>query len=96
MISTRGGGGVGDVTVAIKNYGGASAEEITDDAMRAILSVEGEPPEIVKQQLIAFQGRLRVVLLKYFKIAQEQERFNIYGQLMKQGSSDLAKIIGNM
>jgi len=84
---------LGSVEVRIKNYSGLSPEELTEEAMAAILDVRGNPPDIVKQQLVAFQGRLQAVLLAHTVKAMEQERVNIYGALVREGRSDLAQIV---
>lgn len=88
--------GVGNVSVTVRNYRGMSAEELADDAMKAILDVRGNPPEIIRQQLVAFQNRLRDVLVDFFKKAQAEERNNIYGALIRHGAADVAKIIRDM
>lgn len=92
-MDVAGAAGTGNVTVTIRDYRGMSAEEITDEAMKAILDVRGNPPDIVRQQLEAFKWRLREVLLDYFRKAQQHERANIYGALVRNGAADLAKII---
>jgi hypothetical protein len=88
--------GLGNVSVTITNYRGMSPEELADAAMKEILDVRGNPPEIIRQQLVAFQDRLRDVLVRYFRKAQAEERNNIYGALVKHGAADIAQIIRNM
>ena len=87
---------VGNVKVTTTNYRGLSPEELAAEAMADILDVRGNPPEAIRQQLAAFQDRLRDVLLFYMRKAQQQERVNIYGALMKNGAEDIAKIIRDM
>lgn len=87
---------VGNVKVTTTNYRGMSPEELADEAMADILDVRGNPPEAVRQQLAAFQERLRDVLLFYMRKAQQHERANIYGALVKNGAEDVAKIIRDM
>lgn len=87
---------VGNVKVTTTNYRGLSPEELAEEAMGRILDVRGNPPDAIRQQLAAFQGHLREVLLYYMRKAQQQERANIYGALMKNGAEDIAKIIRDM
>lgn len=93
MIEVPGVTDLGSVQVKIKNFGGLSAEEMTEQVMRDILDVRGNPPDIVRQQLVAFQGRLHAVLLAHTIKAMEQERYNIYGALVREGRNDLAQIV---
>jgi 5,10-methylenetetrahydrofolate reductase len=93
VISVNGEMALSSVQVKIKNFGGLSAEEMTEQVMRDILDVRGNPPDIVKQQLVAFQGRLHAVLLAHTVKAMEQERLNIYGALMREGQNELANIV---
>lgn len=88
--------GVSNVSVTVRNYRGMSAEELAEEAMKAILDVRGNPPEIIRQQLMAFQNRLRDVLVDFFRKAQAEERNNIYGALVRHGAADIAKIIRDM
>lgn len=87
---------VGDVSVTVRNFRGMSPEEITEEAMKRILDVRGNPPEIVRQQLEAFKGHLKEVLLEFFRDAQRHERANIYGALMRNGAAEMAKIIKDL
>lgn len=93
MTNVKGLTEIGDYHIKIKNFGGLSAEEMTENVMRDILDVRGNPPDIVKQQLVAFQGRLQAVLLAHTIKAMEQERLNIYGALMRDGQNELANIV---
>lgn len=93
MLSTVSNVQIGSVKVLTTNGRGQTPSEIVDRMMNRIISVEGNPPEIVRLQLEAYQDHLRRVLEFYITQAQHHDRTNVTAFLEKNGHKDLADII---
>jgi hypothetical protein len=85
---------LGVVKVYTTDGRGFTAEEIAERAIdRFIYVSDSASPEIAKQAL-EYKERIKEVLIKYLREAQESERKTIRAKLAKNGHHDLAKLIG--
>ena len=93
MLSSTGASEIGQVNVITTNHRGMSPEEIAEMALARIISVgENSHPTIIAQA-IAYREFIRKILIHYLRMAQENERSNIVGALVKQGHADTADLI---
>tara|TARA_R110001592_G_scaffold91646_1_gene267988 strand:- start:379 stop:669 length:291 start_codon:yes stop_codon:yes gene_type:complete len=84
---------VGQVGVATSDNGGLSNEQISEMAIKKIISVSESAPEPIKQQAHVFADNVRNLLHYYIELARKEERANICHQLREAGQNDLAEVI---
>ena len=65
-------------------------------AMERIIHVSGDAPDIIKQQITAYQTQLFHVLVYYMKEMVQSDRTNVINLLNKEGHSSLADLIRRM
>ena len=93
MISVETGVSVMSVSVATSDNGGLSSDQIVELAMDKILNVANTAPEPIKDQAIAFQDNIRIVLKQYIDLAKREERGTICQKIREAGQKDLADLI---
>jgi len=93
MISVETGVSVMSVNVATSDNGGLSSDQIVELAMDKILNVANTAPEPIKDQAIAFQDNIRIVLKQYIDLAKREERGTICQKIREAGQKDLADLI---
>ena len=93
MISVETGISVMSVNVATSDNGGLSSDQIVELAMDKILNVANTAPEPIKDQAIAFQDNIRIVLKQYIDLAKREERGTICQKIREAGQKDLADLI---
>lgn len=93
MISVETGVSVMSVNVATSDNGGLSSDQIVELAMDKILNVADSAPEPIKDQAIAFQDNVRIVLKQYIDLAKREERGTICQKIREAGQKDLADLI---
>mgnify|MGYP003137584313 FL=1 len=86
----------GDVKVITTKDRGKTPEEVVEMAMERIIHVSGEAPDIIKQQINAYQQQLFHVLVYYMKEMVQSDRTNVINLLEKEGHSSLADLIRRM
>lgn len=93
MQGHTGGAEIGTVTVHTTSHRGMSPDEIAEMALARIISVGENSHPAILAQAIAYKEYIRQILVYYLKMAQENERGNIFGALMKHGQADTAELI---
>jgi hypothetical protein len=93
MISVETGVSVMSVNVATSDNGGLSSDQIVELAMDKILNVANTAPEPIKDQAIAFQDNIRIVLKQYIDLAKREERGTICQKIRESGQTELADLI---
>lgn len=93
MISVETGVSVMSVNVATSDNGGLTSDQIVELAMDKILNVANTAPEPIKDQAIAFQDNIRIVLKQYIDLAKREERGTICQKIREAGQKDLADLI---
>jgi hypothetical protein len=93
MLQASGGGGVGKISVITSVGRGHTPEQVADMALNKIIQVNESAPSVIKEQAIAYKGRLREVLIYYMNSMAKSERTTIWALMKKQGHDDIAEII---
>ena len=81
---------VGDVDVISTNNRGLSVEEIAKIAIDKILYVAKDTPAPLRDQVLDFKLVLEGVILRYLKLAVDQDRATICAKLRDAGYPELA------
>ena len=85
----------GDVKVITTTNRGKTPE-VAEMAIERIIHVSGDAPDIIKQQITAYQTQLFHVLVYYMKEMVQSDRTNVINLLNKEGHSSLADLIRRM
>jgi len=93
MLQANGEGGLGTVSVFTSTNGGHTPEQVAEMALNRIIQVNESAPSVIKEQAIAYKGRLREVLIYYMNSMAKSERTTIWALMKKQGHDDIAEII---
>ena len=72
---------------------GFTPEEITERAVDKLIEISDTADEMVKAQALVYKDRIRQLILFYMKEAIKSDRTSLCAMLVKQGHSDMAKII---
>ena len=86
-------GSVGNVTVNTTSNMGLTPEELTEMAIANIIYVGKDAPKPLQDQAMAYQNRLKQVILHYLKQAVKSDRTTLVNKLNNAGHTDAAKII---
>ena len=81
---------VGDVDVISTNNRGLSVEEIAKITVNKILYVAKDTPAPLRDQVLDFKLVLEGVILRYLKLAVDQDRATICAKLRDAGYPELA------
>lgn len=87
---------VGAVQVETTHGRAAGPEEIADRCLNRLLYVADDVAEPIKQQVYAFRGQIRELLLDHMEQVVKNDRADLQNKLNKSGQSELAQIIGSM
>ena len=93
MISASGAANIGPIVVQTMDYRGFSPEELADRAVDRIIKVGQNSHPAIIEQARAFREDIRKILVDYFRTAQEAERNNIYGKLIKADQPEIAELV---
>ena len=84
---------IGDPVVATSKNRGLNAEEWADLATNRIVQISSDTPMRLREQAIAYKGRIKSLLIGYFQQVAKSERSTIKVILEQQGHRDIAKNI---
>tara|TARA_R110000824_G_scaffold371981_1_gene561788 strand:- start:122 stop:427 length:306 start_codon:yes stop_codon:yes gene_type:complete len=84
---------VGVVGVMTSDQGGLSTDQITEMAVKKIVSVSDSAPDPIRQQAYAFEDHVKKVLHYYIELAKKEERATVCQDIKKAGHNDLAEAI---
>jgi hypothetical protein len=84
---------VGSVSVVTSKNRGLNAEEWADIAVNRIVQISADTPLPLREQAIAYKGRIKSLLIGYFQQVAKSERSTIKRVLEQQGHLDIAKNI---
>ena len=93
MLQANGEGGLGTVSVFTSTNGGHTPEQVAEMALNRIIQVNESAPSVIKEQALAYKGRLREILIYYMNSMAKSERTTIWALMKKQGHDDIAEII---
>jgi hypothetical protein len=93
MLQANGEGGLGTVSVFTSTNGGHTPEQVAEMALNRIIQVNESAPSVIKEQALAYKGRLREILIYYMNSMAKSERTTIWSLMKKQGHDDIAEII---
>ena len=93
MIVEGGKMNAGIVDVHTTSNRGFTPEEIADRCLDKIVHVSESAPPVIKEQALAYKGRLRHVLSHYMREAIKSDRTTMYNALVEAGQKDLAEAI---
>ena len=86
-------GSVGNVTVNTTSNRGLTPEELTEMAVANIIHVGKDAPKPLQDQAMAYQKRIKQVILHYLKQAVKSDRTTLVNKLHNAGHTDAAEII---
>ena len=93
MFQASGGGDIGKISVFTSVGRGHTPEQVADMALNRIIQVNESAPPVIKEQAVAYKGRLREILVYYMNSMAKSERTTIWALMKKQGHDDIAEII---
>jgi len=93
VLSVESGITVTSVNVATSDNGGLSTDQIVELAADKILNVAETAPQPIRDQAMAFQENIRVVLKQYIDLARREERATIAQKIRESGQTELADLI---
>jgi hypothetical protein len=85
-----------DVKVYTTSNRGFTPEELTERALDKLIEVSDTADEMVKAQALVYKERIRQLILFYMKEAIRSDRTTLSAMLVKQGHSDMARIISKL
>ena len=72
---------------------GFTAEELAQQCAEKIVSVADSAPPEIRDQAVAYRGRIERLIELYLKQAIQSDRTTVYNALMDAGSPQLADLI---
>jgi len=84
---------LGNANVVTSKNRGLNAEEWADIAVNRIVQISADTPLPLREQAIAYKGRIKNLLMGYFQQVAKSERSTIKVILEQQGHRDIAKNI---
>ena len=84
---------IGDPIVVTTKNRGMDAEEWAELAVQRIVAISSDTPMPLREQAIAYKGRIKSLLTDYFQQVAKSERSTIKYILEQQGHKDIAKNI---
>jgi hypothetical protein len=84
---------VGAVQVETTSGRSAGPEEVADRCLSKLLYVAEDVAEPIKQQVYAFRGQIRELLVDHIEQAVKNDRADLQNKLSAAGQKDLAEII---
>lgn len=83
----------GTIQVFASSNTGLPIEHYAKRATANIIRVGENAHPLIVEQAKAFQTQIEEVILRYMKMAIENDRVTLIGELMRQGHEDMAQII---
>ena len=84
---------VGTVQVHTTSNRGFAPEEIAARCADKIISIADTAPPVLREQAIAFKGRIEEVVARYMREAIASDRTTVYNALKAAGHPALAELV---
>jgi len=81
------------VGVRTTNRRGFTAEELAQQCAEKIVAVADTAPPAIRDQALAYRGRIEKLVELYLKQAVQSDRTTVYNALMDAGNPQLAALI---
>lgn len=81
------------VGVRTTNRRGFTAEELAQQCAEKIVAVADTAPPAIRDQALAYRGRIEKLVELYLKQAVQSDRTTVYNALMDAGNPQLADLI---
>lgn len=72
---------------------GFTPEELAEQCVEKIVSVSETAPAPIRDQALAFQGRVKKLVEVYLQQAVHSDRTTVYNALLEAGHPELAELI---
>ena len=95
MISSVGGGFLGEVKAMMVSGRGFTPEEVAEMALEKIIYIGASANPILRDQAEAYKDQLRVVLVRYMKQAVASHNTTLMNRFTKAGHPELVKLLEN-
>jgi hypothetical protein len=95
MISSMGGGFLGEVKAMMVSGRGFTPEEVAEMALDKIIYIGTSANPILRQQAEAYKDQLRVVLVQYMKQAVASHNTTLVNRFTNAGHPELVKLLEN-
>ena len=93
MDASVGSTDVGNVQVYTSNDRGHSPEEIAEMAVQRIFYISQEADPHIRDQVMAYREKIKVVIAEYMKMAIASDRTTLWNVVKKEGFHEEAEII---
>ena len=84
---------LGSVKVSSTSHRGLDCEELADAAVAQIIHIGDNVPKPLRDQAIAYQNRVRQVIVNHLKQAVKSDRTTLTNELHKSGFNEAAEVI---
>lgn len=72
---------------------GFTPEELAEQCVEKIVSVADTAPPAIRDQALAFQGRVKELVGVYLRQAVHSDRTTVYNALLEAGHPELAELV---
>lgn len=72
---------------------GFTPDELAEQCVEKIVSVSDTAPPAIRDQALAFRGRVQELLAVYLRQAVHSDRTTVYNALIDAGSPELAELV---
>tara|TARA_R100000479_G_C6229984_1_gene144829 strand:- start:22 stop:315 length:294 start_codon:yes stop_codon:yes gene_type:complete len=84
---------LGEVTASSTSHRGLNCEELADAALTQIIHIGDNVPKPLRDQAIAYQNRVRQVIVNHLRQAVKSDRTTLINELHKSGFNEAAEVI---
>ena len=95
MISSVGGGFLGEFKAMIVSGRGFTPEEVAEMALDKIIYIGANANPIIREQAEAYRTQLREVLVRYMKQAVASHNTTLMNRFRNAGHPELVKLLEN-
>ncbi len=95
MISSVGGGFLGEVKAMMVSGRGFTPEEVAEMALDKIIYIGANANPIIREQAEAYRIQLREVLVRYMKQAVASHNTTLMNRFRNAGHPELVKLLEN-
>ena len=95
MISSVGGGFLGEVKAMMVSGRGFTPEEVAEMALDQIIYIGANANPIIREQAEAYRTQLREVLVRYMKQAVASHNTTLMNRFRNAGHPELVKLLEN-
>lgn len=72
---------------------GFTPDELAEQCVEKIVSVSDTAPPAIRDQALAFQGRVQELVAVYLRQAVHSDRTTVYNALIDAGNPELAELV---